>query len=116
MTNKEAVTDYSPEAVEAILGAFNDRVLQAIQDEDRVDDIVLHDHLREAITKTMKDPDSPWSDVTVGGTSPTPVAMMVYDEHGVPVFDTTGMPYSKAKAKAHGKGPRSVVRVPTWTL
>ena len=49
MTNKEAVTDYSPEAVEAILGAFNDRVLQAIQDEDRVDDIVLHDHLREAI-------------------------------------------------------------------
>ena len=39
MTNKEAVTDYSPEAVEAILGAFNDRVLQAIQDEDRVDDI-----------------------------------------------------------------------------
>ena len=25
MTNKEAVTDYSPEAVEAILGAFNDR-------------------------------------------------------------------------------------------
>ena len=45
MTSKEAVTDYSPEAVEAILGAFNDRVLQAIQDEDRVDDIVLHDHL-----------------------------------------------------------------------
>ena len=44
MTNKEAVTDYSPEAVEAILGAFTDRVLQAIQDEDRVDDIVLHDH------------------------------------------------------------------------
>ena len=109
MTNKEAVTDYSPEAVEAFLGAFNDRVLQAIQDEDRVDDIVLHDHLREAIAKTMEDPDSPWSDVTVGRTSPTPVAMMVYDEHGVPVFDTTGMPYSKAKAKAYGKGPRSVV-------
>ena len=103
MTNKEAVTDYSPEAVEAILSAFNDRVLQAIQDEDRVDDIVLHDHLREAIAKTMEDPDSPWSDVTVGGTSPIPVAMMVYDEHGVPVFDTTGMPYSKAKAKAHGR-------------
>ena len=96
MTNKEAVTDYSPEAVEAILGAFNDRVLQAIQDEDRVDDIVLHDHLREAIAKTVEDPDSPWSDV--GRTSPTPVAMMVYDEHGEPVFDTTGMPYSKAKA------------------
>ena len=38
--------------------------------------------------------------------------MMVYDEHGVPVFDTTGMPYSKAKAKAHGKGPRSVVWPP----
>ena len=34
MTNKGAVTDYSPEAVEAILGALNDRVLQAIQDED----------------------------------------------------------------------------------
>ena len=82
MTNKEAVTDYSPEAVEAILGAFNDRVLKAIQDEDRV-----HDHLREAIAKTMEDPDSPWSDVTVGRTSPTPVAMMVYDEHGVPVFE-----------------------------
>ena len=54
----------------------------------------------------------PWSDVTAGGTSPTPVAMMVYDEYGVPVFDTTGMPYSKAKAKAHGKGPRSVVWPP----
>ena len=51
MTNKEAVTDYSPEAVEAILSAFNDRVLQAIQDEERVDDIILHDHLREAIVK-----------------------------------------------------------------
>ena len=25
--------------------------------------------------------------------------MMVYDEHGVPVFDSTGMPHSKAKAK-----------------
>ena len=110
MTNKEAVTDYSPEAVEAILGAFNDRVLQAIQDEDRVDDIVLHDHLREAIAKTMEDPDSPWSDV--GRSSPTPVAMMVYDEDGVPVFDTTGMPYSKAKAKAHGKGPRAVIWPP----
>ena len=107
MINKEAVTDYSPEAVEAILGAFNDRVLQAIQDEDRVDEIVLHDHLREAIAKTKKDPDSLWSDVIVGRTSPTPVAMMVYDEQGVPVFDTTGMPYSKAEAKAHGKGPRS---------
>ena len=105
MTNTEAVTDYSPEAVEAILGAFNDRVLQAIQDEDRVDDIALHDHLREAIAKTREDPDSPWSDVPVGGTSPTPVAMMVYDEHGVPVFDTT-------KAKAHGNGPRSVVWPP----
>ena len=101
---------YSPEAVEAILGAFNDRVLQAIQDEDRVDDIVLHDHLREAIAKTVEDPDSPWSDV--GRTSPTPVAMMVYDEHGEPVFDTTGMPYSKAKAKAFGKGPRAVIWPP----
>ena len=110
MTTKEAVTDYSPEAVEAILGAFNDRVLQAIQDEDRVDDIVLHDHLREAIVKTVEDPDSPWSDV--GRTSPTPVAMMVYDEHGEPVFDTTGMPYSKAKAKAFGKGPRAVIWPP----
>ena len=38
--------------------------------------------------------------------------MMVYDEHGVPVFDTTGMPYSKAKAKAYGKGPRAVVWPP----
>ena len=45
--------------LEAILSAFNDCVLQAIQDEDRVDDIVLHDHLREAIAKTMQDPDSP---------------------------------------------------------
>ena len=44
MTSKEAVTDYSPEAVEAILSAFNDRVLQAIHDEERVDDIILHDH------------------------------------------------------------------------
>ena len=58
MTNKGAVTDYSPEAVEAILSAFNDRVLQAIQDEERVDDTILHDQLREAV-KTMEDPDSP---------------------------------------------------------
>ena len=76
-------------------------MLQAIQDEERVDEIFLHDHLREAIVKTMEDPDSPWSEVTTRGTSPTPVAMMVYD--------TTGMPYSKAKAKAYGKGPRAVI-------
>ena len=107
MTSKEAVTDYSPEAVEAILSAFNDHVLQAIQDEERVDDIILHDHLREAIVKTMEDPDSPWSEVTTRvtrGTSPAPVAMMVYD--------TTGMPYSKAKAKAYGKGSRVVIWPP----
>ena len=42
----------------------------------------------------------------------TSVAMMVYDEHGISAFDTNGMPYSKAKAKAHGKGPRSVVWPP----
>ena len=112
MTNKGAVTDYSPEAVEAILSAFNDCVLQAIQEEERVDDIILHDHLREATTETMEDPDSPWSEVTTRGASPTPVTMMVYDEHGVPVFDTSGMPYSKAKAKAHGKGPRAVAWPP----
>ena len=53
ITNKEAVIDFSPEAVEAILRAFNERVLQAIQDEDRVDEIILHDYLREAICKTM---------------------------------------------------------------
>ena len=51
MTSKGAVTDYSPEAVEAILSAFNDRVLQAIQDEERVDDIILHDHLNKAIAE-----------------------------------------------------------------
>ena len=96
LTSKEAVTDYSPEAVEAILSAVNDRVLQAIQDEDRADDIILHDHLREAMAKTMEDPDSPSSEVTTRGTSPTPATMMV--------FDTTGMPYSKAKAKMYGKG------------
>ena len=62
----------------------------------------------------MEDPDSPWSDV--GRTSPTPVAMMVYDEHGEPVFDTTGMPYSKAKAKAFGKGPRAVIWPPYHML
>ena len=95
------MTDYGPEAVEAILSAFNDRVLQAIQDEDRVDEIILHDHLREAIAKTMEFPDSPWVEVTVRGTSPTPVEMMV--------FDTTSMPHSKAKAKALGKGPRAVI-------
>ena len=81
-----------------------DRVLQAIQDEDRVDDIILHDHLREAIVKTMEDPDSPWSEVTTRGTSPTPVAMMV--------SDTTGMPYSKATAKMYGKGPRADIWPP----
>ena len=35
MTKKEAVTDFTPEAVEAILSAFNDRVLQAIHDEEK---------------------------------------------------------------------------------
>ena len=34
MTSKEAVTDFCPEAVEAILSAFNDRVLQAIHEEE----------------------------------------------------------------------------------
>ena len=48
----------------------------------------------------MEDPDSPWSEVTTSA-SPAPVAMMVYN--------TTGMPYSKAKAKAYGKGPRAVI-------
>ena len=105
MTSKEAVTYYSPQAVGAILSAFNDRVLQAIQDEDRVDDVILHDHLRAAIVKAIEDPDSPWSEVTTRGASPTPVTMMVYD--------TTGMPYSKAKAKAYGKGPRAVIWPPT---
>ena len=104
MTNKGAVTDYSPEAVEALLSAFTARVLQAIQDEDRVDDIILHDHLREAIAKTMKHPDSPWSDVTTGGTSPTPVAMMVYDEHGVPVFDTTKILVPKLRLRHMARG------------
>ena len=101
MTKKEAVTDYSPEAVETILSALSYRVLPAIQDEDRVDEIILHDHLRKAIVKTMEAPDFPWSEVIVRGTSPTPVAMMV--------FDTTGMPYSKAKAKAFAKGRRAVI-------
>ena len=101
MTSKDAVTDYSLEAVEAILSSLNDRLLQVIQVEERVDDIILPDHLRENIVKTMEDPDSPWSEVTTRGTSPTPVAMMVYD--------TTGMPNSKTKAKAYGKGPRAVI-------
>ena len=48
----------------------------------------------------------------VGRSSPTPVAMMVYDEDGVPSFDTTGMPYSKAKAKAYGQGPGAVIWPP----
>ena len=71
---------------------------QAIQDEDMVDDIILRGHLMEAIVKTMEDPE------TTRGNSPTPVAMIV--------FDTAGMPYSKAKAKAHGKGPRAVIGPP----
>ena len=56
MTNKGAVTNYNSEALEAIRSAFNGRVLQAIQDEESIDDIMLHDHL---IAKTMEDPDSP---------------------------------------------------------
>ena len=60
----DVINDYSPEAVEAILSAFSDRLLQAIQDEDRVDDVILHDYLREATAKTMENPDSPWSEVT----------------------------------------------------
>ena len=67
-------------------------MLQAIQDEERVDDIILHDRLREAIVKTMEDPDSAWSEVIT--------------------YDTTGVPYSKAKAKAYGKGPRVVIWPP----
>ena len=79
-------------------------MLQAIHDEERVDDIILHDHLREAIVKTMEDPDSPWSEVTTRGASPTPVDMIV--------SDTTGITFSKAKAKAYGKGPRAVIWPP----
>ena len=97
MTNKGAATDYSPEAVAAILSAFNDRALQA-------DDIILHGYFREAIAKTIEDPDSPWSEVTTRGTSPTPVTMVV--------FAPTGMPYSKAKAEMYGKGPRAVIWPP----
>ena len=70
-------------------------MLQAIHDEERVDDVILHDHLREAVVNTM-DPHSPWNEATTRGA----VAMMVYD--------ATGMPYSKAEAKAYGKGPRAV--------
>ena len=97
VTTKEAVTDYSPEAVEAILSAFNDHVLQAIQDEDRVDDIMCHVHLREAVAETMENPDSPWSEVTSTGTSPTPVTMMV--------FDTTGMPHSRPRLRRLARAP-----------
>ena len=68
MTSGEAVTDFSPGAVEAILSAVYDRVLQAMQDEDRVDEIILHEHLREAISRTMEDPAFPWSEITLKGT------------------------------------------------
>ena len=54
-------------------------MLQAIHDEERVDNIIIQDHLRETIVKTMEDPDCPWSEVTTRGTSQTPVAMMVFD-------------------------------------
>ena len=78
--------------------------------------IVLHDHLREAIAKTMEDPDSPWSDV--GRSSPTPVAMMVYDEDGVPLFHTTGMPYSifQSQGKSIWQGAKScyLATLPPW--
>ena len=66
---------------------------------------MLHDHLREAIVKTMEDPDSPWSEVTTRGASPTPVAIMVL----IPLACRYLIPLAcqaKAKAKAYGKGPR----------
>ena len=54
-TNKEAVADSCPEAVEAILGACNDRVLKAINDEVsiRIDEIIIHSLVRNAACGTM---------------------------------------------------------------
>ena len=49
ISNKEAVTDFNNDAVEAILSAFNDHVLKAINDEDRTDEIILHDLFRESV-------------------------------------------------------------------
>ena len=60
--------------------------------------------LGKPLPRPWGDPGSPYNEVTTRCTSPTPVAMMV--------FDTTGMPYSKAKAKMYGKGPRAVIWPP----
>ena len=97
------MTDFSAEA-KAILNAFNDHVLQAIHNEHRVDEIILHDHLRKAICQTVEDPDSPCSEVIFRGTFPTPVAMVA--------IETTGLPYSRAKAKAVGKENAAILPDP----
>ena len=69
MTNKEAVTDYSPEAVEAILGAFNDRVLQAIQ--DRTGSMIL-----SCTTTSGKPLPKPWRTLIPHG-----VMLVVHPQH-----------------------------------
>ena len=55
-------------------------------------------------TTTSGKPDSPWSDVTTGGTSPTPVAMMVSDDYGVPVFDTMECLIPKPRLRHMARG------------
>ena len=45
MTNKEAVADFGSDPVEAILDAFNNRVLGAVNAEGKIDEIILHNLL-----------------------------------------------------------------------
>ena len=64
---------------------------------DRIDEIMFHDLLREAVSELVEDPDSPLSEVTVRGASPIPVAMVAS------LFGcSSGAPASKAKANGEG--------------
>ena len=64
VADQEAVADFSCDAVEAIIGAFNDRVLRAINAD------------RSESERIMEDPESPWSEVAIRGASPTSVAIV----------------------------------------
>ena len=64
ITNKEATTNFSNEEVDAILPALKDRVLNTVGAEERFEEIVLHDPLREAVSEVIEAPDLPWSEVS----------------------------------------------------
>ena len=66
----DAPEDLNPEAVEAILGTFTDRVNTVLLEGEPVSAVTLHDMLRESVIAVMDtpDPDSPssWGFVPTG--------------------------------------------------